>query len=125
MGYLLVTINPGLQITGLLPAGVVGDAYTATLTARGGLQPYALTLLSALPDGLAATDNGDGTLTIAGTPTETFGGTVIVRAQDGAGKIVQRTLALVIVAAPAEPEYLLLESDDFLLLESGDRILLE
>ena len=125
MGYLLVTINPGLQITGQLPVGFVGEAYSATLTARAGLAPYTLTVLSALPDGLTATDNGDGTLTIAGTPTETFSGSVIVRAQDGAGKIVQRSLTLVVLPQPVIVEYLLLESGDFLLLESGDKILLE
>ena len=125
MTTLLITINPGLQIVGFLPAGNVGDAYTGTLSVRGGLEPYRISIVSALPAGLSWVDNGDGTLTISGTPTVAFAGTVTVQASDGLRKLVQRVLGLVIVDVPAPPEFLLLENDDFLLLESGDRILLE
>ncbi len=124
MTILLFTINPGLEIVGLLPTGFVGEAYTASVTVRGGLSPYTISVVSALPDGLTATDNGDGTLTIAGTPTETFAGAVTVQARDGTQRLVQRTLSLVVLAAPAVDDFLLLESGDFLLLESGDKIIL-
>ena len=125
MKILLFTINPGLEIVGQLPAGQVGEAYTATLSVRGGLSPYQMAVVSTLPDGLTATDNGDGTLTIAGTPTDPFAGTVTVRASDGLGKTVQRVLGLTVLDLPAVPDFLLLESGDFLLLESGDLIVLE
>jgi hypothetical protein len=122
---LLFTINPGLEIVGLLPSGVVGDAYTATLTVRGGLAPYAIEVVSTLPAGLSWVDNGDGTLTISGTPTEVFAGPVVIQARDGLQTLVQRALQLVVIETPAIGEFLLLESGDFLLLESGDRIILE
>lgn len=125
MTILLFTINPGLEIVGLLPTGVVGEAYSASVTVRGGLSPYTISVVSALPDGLTATDNGDGTLTIAGTPTETFSGAVTIQARDGLQKLVQRTLQLLVVTQPVVNEFLLLETGDFLLMESGDKILLE
>jgi hypothetical protein len=122
---LLFTINPGLEIVGQLPAGTVGDSYSATVSVRGGLSPYTLTVVSALPGGLTATDNGNGTLTIAGTPTETFAGTVTIRARDGLQKLVQRAIGLQIGEITAPPTFLLLETGDFLLLESGDKIQIE
>lgn len=125
MTILLFTVNPGLEIVGQLPAGTVGDSYSATVSVRGGLSPYTLTVVSALPDGLTATDNGNGTLTIAGTPTETFAGTVTIRARDGLQKLVQRAIGLQITDVAAPPTFLLLETGDFLLLESGDKIQIE
>ena len=122
---LLFTLNPGLEIVGLLPAGQVGVAYSASVTVRGGLAPYTIEVVSSLPDGLTATDNGDGSLTIAGTPTEAFSGSVTVQARDGQQRLVQRALSLVVLAAPPVDDFLLLESGDFLLLESGDKIILE
>ena len=124
MTILLFTINPGLEIVGLLPSGVVDSAYSASVTVRGGLEPYTIAVVSTLPAGLTATDNGDGTLTIAGTPTVAFSGTVTIQARDGLQTLVQRTLGLTIVAAPVVTDFLLLENDDFLLLESGDKIIL-
>ena len=125
MTILLFTINPGLEIVGLLPSGVVDSAYSASVTVRGGLAPYTMAVVSTLPAGLTATDNGDGTLTIAGTPTVAFSGTVTIQARDGLQTLVQRTLGLTIVANVVPPSFLLLEDDDFLLLESGDKIILE
>lgn len=125
MPYLLFTINPGLQIVGFLPAGNVGDAYTGTLSVRGGLEPYQIAVVSALPDGLTWVDNGDGTLTISGTPTEPFDGTVTVQATDGTRRVVQRVLGLVVLDVTPAESFLLLESGDYLLLESGDRLILE
>lgn len=125
MTILLFTINPGLEIVGQLPAGAVGDSYSATVSVRGGLSPYTLTVVSALPDGLTATDNGNGTLTIAGTPTETFSGTVTIRARDGLQKLVQRALSLQIAQESLAPTYLLWEDGGFLLWEDGGKIRLD
>lgn len=125
MAILLITINPGLQISGVLPAGLVGAAYTATLRVRGGLQPYQISVVSALPDGLTWTDNGDGTLTISGTPTETFSGQIAVLARDALGKQVQRMLALVVIDQPPVLIPRILEDDTPRLLESGDPRYLE
>jgi hypothetical protein len=121
---LLFTINPGLEIVGLLPSGVVDSAYSATLTVRGGLPPYTIEVVSTLPAGLSWVDNGDGTLTISGTPTVTFSGSVSVEASDGTQKSVQKTLQLVVIAAPASPSFLLWEDGGFLLWEDGGKIIL-
>jgi hypothetical protein len=121
---LLFTINPGLEIVGLLPPGQVGVAYIASITVRGGLAPYTLSVVSVLPDGLTATDNGDGSLTISGTPTEAFAGSVTVQARDGQQRLVQRALSLVVLAAPPVAEYLLWEDGGFLLWEDGGKIIL-
>lgn len=124
MTILLFTINPGLEIVGLLPAGIVGEAYTATVSVVGGLEPYTLSVVSALPSGLSAVDNGDGTLTISGTPTVTFSGSVTIQAGDGLGRQVQRSLALTVIDLPAGTEFLLWEDGSFLLWEDGGKIVL-
>ena len=124
MTILLFTINPGLEIVGLLPSGVVDSAYSASVTVRGGLAPYTMAVVSTLPAGLTATDNGDGTLTIAGTPTAAFSGTVTVQARDGLQTLVQRTLGLTIVANVVPPSFLLWEDGGFLLWEDGGKIII-
>lgn len=124
MSILLFTINPGLEIVGLLPVGIIGEAYTATLTVRGGLEPYQIAVISALPGGLTDTDNGDGTLTIAGTPTEAFAGTITVRASDGLRNRVQRVLGLTVIDLPAAPDFLLWEDGSFLLWEDSSKIII-
>lgn len=126
MKAILITINPGLELRGVLPGGETGSAYTATLEAVGGVPPYTLALVvGTLPAGLTFTDNADGTATIAGTPSEAFAGTIVVRLTDALGASVDRAFALTIIAVPDAPEFLLLESGDFLLLETGDKTLLE
>ena len=60
-----ITVNPDPVISGSLPSGTVGSAYSATLTASGGTAPLKLSL-TALPAGL--TFNAT-TGVISGTPT--------------------------------------------------------
>ena len=63
-----VTVSLGAKIaTNSLPNGSEGSPYTATITTTGTL-PIALNVTSALPSGLAFTDNGNGTGTLTGTP---------------------------------------------------------
>lgn len=126
MKAILITINPGLELRGVLPAGETGTAYSATLTAAGGLAPYTFALVvGTLPAGLTFTDGGSGSATITGTPTEAFAGTIVVRLTDANGTSVDRAFVLTIIAAPIVADFLLLESGDFLLLETGGRIELE
>ncbi len=54
-----------------------GTAFTQTITAVGSPTP-ALTESGALPAGIAFTDNGDGTATLAGTPAADAGGSYAV-----------------------------------------------
>lgn len=63
-----ITVNPPPSITGNLPGGIVGTAYTATLTAGGGTAPLKPMSISSgvLPVGLSF--NGASGV-ISGTPT--------------------------------------------------------
>jgi len=74
-----VTDNPSLYVaTAVLPDGEAGAAYSATLEAGGGTQPYAWSISSGTPpDGLTL----DGT-TIQGTPSATGSWTFTVQVED-------------------------------------------
>ena len=82
-----------------LPAGNVGQAYSATLAASGGTAPYSWTLSGALPAGLAF-NAATGALT--GTPTAATAGTSLTFGVSDSGNPAQNTsksLSLVIAAA--------------------------
>jgi hypothetical protein len=70
----------GLTITTIyLPNGMVGTAYSQTLTASGGVTPYTWTLTAgALPAGLTLSSSG----TISGTPTATGTANFTVKVTD-------------------------------------------
>jgi Subtilase family/PKD-like domain len=91
-----INVSPGT-----LPAGAVSTPYTATLTASGGVAPYAFTA-SGLPAGLSASPAGAAGVTIAGTPTAGFSGNVTVSGTDANGCSFSQVLALTI-ACPAPP----------------------
>ncbi|MDX1253303.1 MAG: putative Ig domain-containing protein [Gammaproteobacteria bacterium] len=67
-------------ITPSLPAGIVGTAYTASLTTSGGTPPYAWSITSgALPTGLTLNST---TGQVSGTPTAAGAFTGTIQAQD-------------------------------------------
>ena len=67
--------------TSSLPAGIVGSAYSATLAAANGTQPYVWSLITgALPTGLTLSAAGQ----ISGTPTVAGTFPVTLQAQDSA-----------------------------------------
>jgi hypothetical protein len=82
-----ITIVPAVAIdTGALPAALVGECYSASVAASGGLPPYTWTEIApALPAWAATTDNSDvdgcpdpgdeGVSPITFTVTDTLGGT--------------------------------------------------
>ena len=71
---LSIVVNPALSVTtNSLPPGVIGTAYSQTLTAAGGISPYTWSVTTgSLPAGLALNAN---TGVISGTPSGTFTGT--------------------------------------------------
>jgi Subtilase family/PKD-like domain len=82
-----------------LPAGTVGTAYPpTTLTPTGGVAPYTFTV-SGLAPGMTATPTAT-SVTIGGTPTAPFSGTVIVTAIDANGCRTNRGYGLSVVCPP-------------------------
>lgn len=95
----LLTVNLGLRIIGILPAGTSGVAYSAFLTGYGGIEPYSWFLSDdspALPTGLSLSTDSSYHGVISGTPTETGFFYPIVTIQDATGRAVSRTLTLVV-----------------------------
>jgi hypothetical protein len=97
---LSITINAALAITtSSLPGGSVGTAYSATLAATGGAQPYAWSITSgALPAGLSINALSG---TISGTPTtiETSNFTVTVADSESPAVKVNAALSITIASA--------------------------
>jgi len=106
--FTLVVNPPLLQIsTSSLPAGEVGVNYSATLSAAGGVSPYAWTEIAGDPDG-DGYDLGDFGLTlnsngsIGGTPTKAGSVTFVVEVTDSATptpNTAQKSLTISIVNA--------------------------
>ena len=96
---LTISAAPPLAITSTsLPAGVTGSAYSATLAASGGLQPYAWTIpAGALPPGLTL---NSGTGSISGTPTAVGAYSFTVTVKDSVPQSASTTLTIT-VSAPA------------------------
>jgi hypothetical protein len=88
-------------VTASLPDGVVGAAYSAALTASGGVPPYTWTV-TGLPAGLTATAAG----AIGGTPTTAGKFTVSATVKDASGAAssvgasVTRSFSLTIAPTP-------------------------
>ncbi|HTV50533.1 MAG TPA: putative Ig domain-containing protein, partial [Steroidobacteraceae bacterium] len=78
--------------TSALPGGVVGQAYSTTLSATGGKTPYTWTVTSGtLPNGLTL---GSTTGTISGTPTATASAPVTFKVQDSSSPQQSTTVTL-------------------------------
>jgi hypothetical protein len=82
---------PPLAIAGTLPYGQVGQPYSATLTASGGVAPYTWSV-SGLPAGLAFTADG----TIWGTPTTAGTFNVGVAVTDSGNATAGATYSMVV-----------------------------
>ena len=82
-------------VNGTLPAATVGVAYSATLTASGGIAPYGWSAIG-LPTGLSFS-NG----TISGTPTVAGTSTVTVDTSDAINQLARNTYTLSV--SPAAP----------------------
>lgn len=82
--------------TAVLPVGRVGESYTASLSASGGMKPYVWYPVRPPPTGLLLADDGriTGTLQVPGSYQ------IAVRVRDAAGVTATATLALKVIMAP-------------------------
>ncbi len=88
---------PALSVSGAPPSGTVGAAYTAALSATGGVAPYTWTVLSgSLPAGLTL---NPATGVIAGTPTTQGSFAFAAQAQDATGTKASASFTILISAA--------------------------
>jgi len=100
---LLITINNGLRISGVLPAATLGVAYSGTLTGYGGIEPYSWFISSgALPDGITATQDSNGDFIFSGTPTVPGSYEFVVTLRDSDGRSVSRSFKFPVAALPLE-----------------------
>ena len=87
--------SSALSITSITPlrSGVVGTAYSQSLTATGGIPPYTWSILSgSLPPGLSLGPAG----VISGTPSAAGSFNFIVRVTDSAAQTASQTFELLI-----------------------------
>lgn len=82
--------------TTTLTNGKVGDTYSATLAATGGVSPYTWDNTTVLPAGLSIPPSGTG---VWGVPTATFSGTITVRATDSVGATDNQDISFTVDAA--------------------------
>ncbi|SHG49550.1 Putative Ig domain-containing protein [Jatrophihabitans endophyticus] len=97
-----LTVNESARITSADHADFTkGTASTFTVTTAGG-QPSTVTLseTGALPRGLSFSDNGDGTATIAGTPTESGVFGVTITASNGVQPDATQSFTLTVAGPP-------------------------
>ena len=93
-----ITVNPAPTISGNLPSAILGTAYSATLSVRGGTSPVSMSLNGNLPAGLTFQP---ATGVISGTPTAagTFKFAIVV--QDGSSVPYTVTFPKILTVANA------------------------
>lgn len=98
----LIRIGYGYAIAGSLPPAAIGDAYSRTLTALGGVGTKRLEILSEnVTDAITFTDNGDNTATFAMADPQTAGTySITVRATDADRQRWTRTFSFDVIALP-------------------------
>ncbi|GAA2234298.1 hypothetical protein GCM10010401_02780 [Rarobacter faecitabidus] len=98
---LTITVH-GAPVLAATPdrTGTTGTSLSFNLSATG--LPVPSLTVAGLPSGLSSTDNGDGTITVSGTPAASAGGvyTVTVTATNSVGT-VNRDFTLTVSQAPA------------------------
>ena len=98
-----LTVHVGPSITSAdSTAFTEGSAGTFTVTSSGSPAP-ALSEVGTLPSGVTFSDNGDGTATLAGTPTVGSNGTypITITASNGVGTDGTQSFTLTVQSAPA------------------------
>jgi Putative Ig domain len=97
----IVTTNHPLLITSsVLPAGVVGTAYAANMSATGGTPPYVWTIASgSIPPGVAFSETG----AFSGTPQSSGRYTFVVKVFDRSTPAKSKTVTATIVVTTKNP----------------------
>ncbi len=90
-----ININSPLSMTGVLPNGTVGVAYSATINAAGGTTPYSCSITGALPAGLSLS-----ACVVSGTPATAGSATVTVKVADASSPTQTVSQVETIVIAP-------------------------
>ncbi len=96
-----ITINPALTFPpATLPPGIVGQPYSTTLTAAGGVSPYTYTIVfggsNGSVDGLTLTASGTGAGTLSGTPTSAGTFNFTVQATDSVSETATESFTLTV-----------------------------
>ncbi len=93
-----IVINPVLTFPpATLQPGTIGQSYSATVTASGGVSPYSYTIVfGSLPDGLTLTGSGTGAGNIMGTPTTAGTFNFTVQATDTVSETATEAFTIVI-----------------------------
>ena len=96
--YSVVVVAPTIVLApAALPAGQAGSTYSQTVTASGGIGPYAFAVTAGtLPGGLTLAPNG----TLSGTPTSSGAPTFTITATDSKGATGSRSYTLAISNGP-------------------------
>ncbi|WP_052313401.1 beta strand repeat-containing protein [Terriglobus roseus] len=91
----ITAAGAALTVSGNPPAGVVGTAYSSTLQAAGGTQPYSWAVSSgALPAGLTLSTSG----VISGNPTTVGSSTFVASATDATGTRASASFTIAVTA---------------------------
>jgi hypothetical protein len=97
-----ITVEPSLQITtSTLASGNVGSAYSATVTATGGIPAFAWIVAapSSLPAGLSLSSSTTRSVTISGAPTTQGPVTFVLGVTDSQGHQAAKSLSITIGAS--------------------------
>lgn len=96
MRTVIIDINPGMAIVGILPAADLSTAYSFTFTGVGGQGGYTFTTNSTLPGTFALSSNG----TLSGQSGVAGDFPITVTMRDVLGRTVTETFNLRVIALP-------------------------
>ena len=99
-----LTVNEGAAITSANAVSfTVGTAGTFSITTSGSPAAATISVTGALPSGVAFTNNGNGTATLAGTAAAATGGTypLTISASNGVGAAATQAFTLTVNQPPA------------------------